>query len=117
MREQSILKRIMLACSRGNSRLWRNNCGQLQDKDGRWIRYGIANPGGADLIGWTSVTVTPEMIGKRIALFTALEVKGPKGRATKEQEAFIANVKRSGGIAGIVRSADEAISLLTGART
>ena len=113
MREQPILKRILLACSRGKTRLWRNNVGQLQDARGQWVRYGVANPGGSDLIGWDSVVITPEMVGRRVAIFTAFEVKSKTGRIRTEQQAFIDNVKRCGGIAGVVRSVEEAKSLLT----
>jgi hypothetical protein len=114
VKEQPILKRILLACSRGRSRLWRNNVGQLQDARGQWVRYGVANPGGSDLIGWNSVEITPDMVGCRVAIFTAFEVKSAKGRVRPEQQAFIDNVKAAGGIAGVVRSVEEAKSLLTG---
>jgi hypothetical protein len=117
MKENPIQKRILLACSRGNTRLWRNNCGALQDKRGRWVRFGVASPGGSDLIGWTTVKIRPEDVGKEFAVFTALEVKTAKGRVKKEQQQFIDNVQLSGGIGAIVRSADEAQSVLTRGRT
>lgn len=106
MTEGVLMRRIMLAVSKV-SVLFRNQSGAYSE-NGRFIRYGLANPGGADLIGWTSIEITPEMIGRRIAIFTALEVKTSKGRATKEQEAFVAAVVRAGGIAAITRSEDEA---------
>jgi hypothetical protein len=81
-------------------------------KEGRWVRFGGANPGGADLIGFTTVTITPDMVGKPVAVFTALEVKAARGRATKHQKAFIENVTQRGGMAGIVRSVDEAKQVL-----
>jgi hypothetical protein len=100
------MRRIMLALSK-RCILFRNQSG-FYIQDGRPIRYGIANPGGADLIGWTPIEITPDMIGQRVAIFTALEVKTEKGRPTKEQLAFIEAVKRAGGIAEIVRSEDDA---------
>jgi hypothetical protein len=54
------------------------------------------------------------MVGCRVAIFTAFEVKSAKGRVRPEQQAFIDNVKAAGGIAGVVRSVEEAKSLLTG---
>lgn len=104
---EGVLMRKIQAALRKTCILWRNQSGAYKQGD-TWIRYGIANPGGSDLIGWTSVTVTPEMVGKRCAIFTALEIKTDKGRATKEQEAFVAAVKRAGGIAEIVHSEEEA---------
>lgn len=64
--------------------------------------------GSSDFIGWHSVEITPDMVGRKIAVFAGLEVKTEKGRATKEQQTFIDAVKISGGIAGVVRSAEEA---------
>lgn len=71
------------------------------------IRAGLCE-GSSDLIGWKSVMVTPDMVGKRVALFTAVEVKTPTGRPTKEQLNFIQRIKEAGGIAGIARSEEEA---------
>jgi len=113
MKEQPILKRILLACSRGPVRLWRNNCGALQDRNGRWVRFGVANPGGADLIGFKTITVTPELIGTKLAIFCAIEVKQKSGRIRAEQQAFIDNVRVHGGLAGIARSVEEAKKVLT----
>jgi len=106
MTESSLMRRIMLAVAK-TTVLFRNQCG-FYVQDGRPIRYGIANPGGADLIGWTSLEVTPEMVGKRIAVITALEVKTEKGRPTPDQLRFIEAVRRAGGIAEIVRSEEQA---------
>ena len=117
MKENPIQKRILLACSRGSSRLWRNNVGCLQDRNGQWVRFGVANPGGSDLIGFHTITITPDMVGKKVAVFAAVEVKQKKGRTSKEQQAFIDNVILRGGIAGVARSKDEALSLLTLPRT
>lgn len=112
MRESPTLKRILLKCSRGASRLFRNNVGAYQDKDGRWIRYGVAGKGGSDLIGWRSITIGPEHLGRKVAIFCAIEVKGAGGRPSKEQLQFIEQVRKAGGIAGIARSEDEALEHL-----
>lgn len=111
MSEAAVLKRILLACSRGSSRLMRNNVGALQDKEGRWVRYGVGGNGGSDLIGWKSVEVTPDLLGRTVAIFSAVEVK-EKGRVTKEQEAFLNAVARAGGLAGVARSPEEAAAIL-----
>jgi len=110
--EQAIQQSIVLAHSKGNTRLLRNNCGQCQTTDGRVIRYGVGNPGGSDLIGLHSITITPDMVGKRLAVFTAIEVKTSTGRVSEQQQRFIAMVRNYGGIAGIARSVDDAAKLL-----
>jgi len=108
VKEGSILKRVLLTCSRGNTRLFRNNVGQYQDKAGNWIRYGVCNPGGSDLIGWQQVLIKPEHIGRTLAVFTAIEVKALHGKLTAEQTLFLNMVELAGGISGMARSAEEA---------
>lgn len=110
--EAAIQQRIRLALSRAGSVMHRNNVGAYKDETGRLIRYGVGNPGGSDLIGWTPTVITPNMIGRTVAVFTAVEVKAPKGRPTDAQINFLAQVLNAGGIAGIARSADEALSLI-----
>jgi len=61
--EQSIQQQIRLTCSRGQVRLHRNNTGTLRDQNGRPVSFGLAK-GSSDLIGWTTRTITPDMIGR-----------------------------------------------------
>ena len=68
----------------------------------------------SDLIGYTSIEITPEMVGKKIAVFTATEVKDGNNVADENQENFIEEVKRYGGIAGVVYSVDDAVKLIDG---
>ncbi|NIO83420.1 MAG: VRR-NUC domain-containing protein [Candidatus Aminicenantes bacterium] len=89
---------------RPDVRLFRNNCGTAIMPDGSYVKYGLCNPGGSDLIGWRSITITPDMVGRRVALFTAIEVKSGKGRPDKDQRNFIKQVKKAGGLAGVARS-------------
>lgn len=111
MSETSLLKEIHLAVSTTTTRLFRNNCGRLRSSDGQWVQFGLC-PGSSDLIGFKSVKVTPEMVGQRVAIFAALEVKSTKGRATPEQWNFIDTVATYGGLAGVVRSLEEARQVL-----
>jgi hypothetical protein len=110
MSEMAILRRILEACGRGGVRLFRNNCGALEDKTGRVVRYGLCK-GSSDLIGYCTVTVTEDMVGQRLAVFVALEVKD-KGRLTPEQAQFLRVVKDAGGIAAEVRSVEDAEAAL-----
>lgn len=109
--EQTIQQRIRLKLSKGPVRLFRNNSGALRDERGQLVRYGLCT-GSSDLIGFRQVTITPDMVGQRLAVFTAVEVKTPTGKPTAEQEQFLAMVAHFGGIAGIARSVDEAEHLL-----
>jgi hypothetical protein len=91
--------------------LYRNNCGVLQDRRGVPVRYGL-QPGSSDLIGWRTVTITPDMVGQQVAVFTSIEVKTPTGRLRPEQQQWLDAVQAAGGIAGVARSVSEAQSLL-----
>ena len=56
-----------------------------------------------DLCGWTSVVVTPDMVGQTVAIFTGEEVKAGKDRLTKGQKKFGDLIERMGGIFRVVR--------------
>jgi hypothetical protein len=64
-------------------RLFRNNVGQLLDKRGIPVRYGLNNVSKAvndsckssDYIGWRPLLITPDMVGDVIAQFCSIEFK------------------------------------------
>lgn len=64
----------------------------------------MGHPGGADLIGWRPVLITPDMVGTTIAQFVAAEVKTALGRPTVGQACFIAAVIMAGGWGKVVRA-------------
>lgn len=103
MKEGNLMRRLMLALPRAVT-IFRNNQGVARYPDGSAVKYGIANPGGSDLIGWTSRTVTANMVGQKIAIFTAIEVKTGTGRLSAPQEQFLKCVESAGGIAVVARS-------------
>jgi len=111
--ETTLQQKIRLALgTRPDLRLYRNNCGSLPDpRSGRLVTFGLAR-GSADLIGWRTITVTPEMVGTRLAVFTSIEVKTPTGRIRPEQQAWLATVQGAGGIAGVARSVTDAQHLV-----
>lgn len=102
--------------------LMRNNAGAFKDETGRLVRYGLDNTSekrnreikSSDRIGFTRVTITPEMVGKTLAVFTAVEVKHPGWMSVngtlnyreKAQQAFIKWIVAAGGFAGFADSID-----------
>ena len=110
--EQSIQQHIRISCSTGNTRLFRNNTGTLKDQHGRPVQFGLCK-GSADLIGWKQVTVTPEMVGQQVAVFTSIEVKTPTGRIRPEQQQWLDTVQAAGGIAGVARTVEDALRIMT----
>ncbi len=115
----------MLALGRNPTvKLFRNNVGTgwvgksqsfsgggIIIRDPRRLDAGLIE-GSSDLIGWTTREITPEMIGKKVAIFTALEVKKPTGTTSPAQLNFLEQVKRSGGISGIIRNEEQAKIIL-----
>ena len=94
-------------------RAFRNQCGALPDpRTGRLVTFGLAK-GSGDLIGWRTITIGPEHVGQRIAVFTSIEVKTPTGRLTPQQQAWLQAVLAAGGIAGIARSVSDALRIAT----
>lgn len=122
MKEGNIQRTIQLFLSRfQNVRLFRNNVGQgwvgqlISNKNGtvtlanaRPLHAGLCD-GSSDLIGWKTVEITPEMVGQKIAVFTAVEIKTEKGRPTEAQNNFLSVVNRSGGIGFVARNENEAV--------
>jgi len=111
MKEAEIQNQIRIHCNTGDTRLWRNSIGQARTKLGV-VNYGIPGPGGSDLIGFKTITITASHVGKKFAVFAAVECKSPKGKPTQEQLNFIDYIKKSGGLAGIARSPEQAKEIL-----
>jgi hypothetical protein len=113
--ETTLQQQIRLALgTRPDARLFRNQVGSLPDpRTGRLVTFGLAK-GSADLIGWRTVTITPEMVGQQVAVFTSIEVKTPNGRVRPEQQAWLRVVQGAGGFAGIARSVPDALQIVTG---
>ena len=79
------------------------------------MQFGLCK-GSADLIGWRTVTITEEMVGQKIAVFTSIEVKNSSGRVRPEQQQWLDAVQKAGGIAAVARSVADCERLgLTGA--
>lgn len=111
--ETELQQRIRLALGlRPDLRLFRNQVGQLPDpRTGRPVQFGLAR-GSADLIGWRTVTITPDMVGQRLAVFTSLEIKTPTGRLTPAQHNWLGAVRGAGGIAGVARTVSDAAHIV-----
>lgn len=112
--ETKIMRLIMLALTKAGCLVFRNEIagayvGRVIHKDQRIVTLANAQlmtfglcVGSADIIG----------IHKATGRFLAVEVKTEKGKPTQEQLNFIEQVRAANGIAGIARSAEEALDLL-----
>lgn len=119
--EDEIQQLIQMEAPKMNSILLRNNSGALKDATGRVVRYGLGNNSksvnetfkSSDLIGITSIVITPEMVGQTIGVFTAVEVKKenwkpfqPSNTRETGQGNFLNFVATKGGIAFFTNSID-----------
>ncbi len=136
MNETTLLHRVMMKLSDAGARIFRNHVGLgWQGRAQQFARPGVvpvepgdvlirkARPlhaglcvGSSDIIGWHSTVVTPNMIGRHVAIFTAAECKSQSGQLTTEQERFLNAVRKAGGIAIEARDADEAVAELKRSR-
>ena len=120
MIESDVQEAIQVEAMKQGTQLWRNNSGALKDVTGRPVRYGLGNTSAkvnkvmksSDLIGVTQIVITPDMVGKTISIFTAIECKGNDRKVQKDeryqaQENFINLVRAKGGIAGFADSVDQ----------
>ena len=89
--------------------------GDVIIQNARPLHAGLCE-GSSDLIGWTKRTITADMVGKEVAIFTAVEVKNDSGRASAPQLNFIQRIREAGGIAGIARNPIEAQNLIKDAK-
>lgn len=126
------LKRLLLACSRGPVRLFRNNVGTgwvgKVERPSRAVQVLVspgdvvirrARPlhaglfeGSGDLIGWESREIKPEHVGQTWAVFVSLEAKEGTGRLSPAQRQWRDQVQAAGGVAEEVRSVEDAQGVL-----
>lgn len=117
--ERSVQEQIQIAASKHGHRLWRNNSGAFKDESGRWVYFGLGNVSkkhnaeikSSDLIGFTMVKITKQMVGMELPIFTATEVKESKWtfkETAREiaQDKFLNIVKVKNGIASFANSVE-----------
>jgi hypothetical protein len=127
MIESEIGQRIQLEAPKHDCILLRNNSGAFVDQTGRMVRFGLGaiskkhdeTMKSVDYIGITTITITQQMVGQKIGVFTAVETKrddwNPAKKLDKHEQAqknFIDWVKSKGGIAGFANSVDSFTNLL-----
>jgi len=123
MTHSELLAAIQLAYSHGDTRLLKFTSGEawsgriIQQNArvitlGRYRHVEMGVAGISDLIGFSPVTITAEMVGQRVAVFSGVEAKTGSGRPTREQKDFIELVMRCGGRAGVARSVEDAGKIL-----
>lgn len=132
MSDTGFLNRICLAIARGPTRAFRNSiglgwvgqsrritatetitvhAGDVVIRRARPLHAGLLK-GSGDLIGWHTVEIPPEMVGRRVAVFVSLEGKQGSDRSSPEQVHWRNQVAAAGGIAAEVRSPEDALAAI-----
>jgi hypothetical protein len=106
--EADVLAAVLrLAHGRTDLVLWRNTVGHATEYDergrARHITYGLG-PGSPDVVGVLTV--------EGLAVWVAVECKGPKGRLSPEQAQWLAAAERRGIACGVAWSADDAAAII-----
>jgi hypothetical protein len=93
--------------------------GSIMIRNPRPITLGFGMPNGramkgvGDLVGYTSVQITPEMVGCWVAVFTDIETKvDADAHRHPEQKNFVCQVHDAGGIAGFAHSPEMAVEIV-----
>lgn len=89
------------------AKLFKNVRGMFYTRTGTPIKAGLGCNGAGDLIGFLPVKITPEMVGKTVAIFMSVEVKTETGKIKPDQLLWVDAVKKSGGIACIARNVED----------
>ena len=85
--------------------MFRINVGKGYTPDGRYFDTGVPR-GFSDLFG----------VRKADGRAVFIEVKTPRGRPTDQQKNFLETMRKSGAIAGVCRSSEEALQLVKGGK-
>ena len=125
MRESIVSEKILLVVSKLGGRLFRNNNTVFKDSRGIPIRSGLANTSkkinkknkSSDFIGILPITITQAMVGKKVGVFLAIEMKKEGWRYTgtdreKAQKKFIGIIKKHGGKGGFVASVEDLTEII-----
>jgi hypothetical protein len=119
-REAAVQNQIRLAGTQNGVLLFRNNVGALPTENG-YVRFGLANDSAqmnrqfksGDLIGITQITITPDMVGQTIGVFTSIECKAQGwawsgSEREQAQKRWADIIRKWGGKAGFASSVDTA---------
>lgn len=116
MKESATTSHVRLDAAQLGIDLWRNNSGAWKDDTGRVIWYGLGSftkrdkYKSSDYIGIVPTVITPDMVGKTLGVFVAVEMKAEDWKFYQSDEIALKQknfhdiVKKAGGYAGFARN-------------
>ena len=99
-KEHQLMLEIMAAIS-NDCVIFRHNVGKVRTPDGRYFCTGIP-------AGYSDLQGHRKSDGRAVYI----EVKTKSGRVSPQQQHFIDRMQKTGAIAGVCRSVDDAINLI-----
>jgi hypothetical protein len=93
--------------------LYKNRRGFVRlGNGGGMFPYGLGPNGTGDRVGYTPVTITASMVGKRMPIYTEIESKTDVGRLEPHQRDRIAELALVNAICGVARGGSDAADLI-----
>lgn len=120
MKLNEIINKVMKA----NPFVFRNNRGGYYNR-GHYVRYGIPEPPsgrkekntdmkGSDYIGFRLVEITQDMVGKKVPVFSSIEVKTRTDKIKEGQLKWLRFVRDKGGIAELYIDTENGLQIWKG---
>ena len=110
--ETALMHKVLAALSEAGCLVFRSNTGTAWQGQRVYQDAGTVTLSNSRMITFGLCVGASDIIGIVRGRFLAVEIKTDKGSATKEQLNFIDAVNAAGGIAGVVRSVEEALQLI-----
>lgn len=113
-----LLKECLVALGKkfSTGRFFRNEVGEgwffppwnrsFNAEDKRYLVYGLS-PDTPDIVGFTSLDITLDMVGTKVAVFTGYEIKTGNAVQTSGQKNFQKILESMGGTYKIIRSTED----------
>lgn len=86
--------------------------GDVLIRQGHMVSVGFT--GLSDTLGGSPMVITADDVGKTVCVLTAIEIKAGADRLREGQPEFLAAIKKMGGRAGVARSPEDAVKIVTG---
>jgi hypothetical protein len=96
--------------------LRRNRRGMADLPGGGKMPLGLSEPLILDEIGYLTITVTPDMVGRKVAVLMVIEDKTDTGVVADHQQRCIEELRDAGAIAGVSRGPQDCEEILKGWR-
>jgi hypothetical protein len=111
MTHSDFIRDCLLQISDLGARGFKNDVGMATLQDGSVVRFGLF-PGSGDIIGYKSVTITEDMVGKKLAGFVSIEGKVGRDYMKPNQKQWLSACQSAGSFCGEARTREDVVRIL-----